>query len=95
MSNAANPGSQTMDKVSSQIVSIRAKAGNPGTHCPVCTRSVAAPARRRNAEGHTLEGCVDACHSEHLTPSTGSHAWHTRKYAKALRAQTLRDLRSL
>lgn len=52
--------------------------------CSTCTRPVESP-YRRIVDGHIVEGCIDACHGEHLTPTTNSYAWHFRRAAKAFR----------
>lgn len=54
-------------------------------NCPTCTRSIYAPYRVYDERGKVLEGCVDECHSEHLTTPSESARWHNRTQAKAIR----------
>lgn len=81
-----------MDHISSAILAIRASAGNPCDTCPTCTRARHAPYRYVK-DGRIWYGCVDACHTGYLYGE--SLAWHTRQEARAIRANTLRKLRSL
>jgi hypothetical protein len=54
--------------------------------CPICTRPANSPYVRKDARGHVIEGCVDACHGKHLVIDAYSSWWH-RKEAKAIRAR--------
>lgn len=76
-----------------RIYDIRRAAGNPGTHCPTCARPCESPYRRKDARGHIIEGCVDACHKPHIHGE--SLRWHMRPEAVALRKETLAHLESL
>lgn len=78
-----------------KITAIRAAAGNPGTHCPTCTRAITAgPFTRFGARGHVTEGCVDACHAGHHVHGEVAR-WFYRPEAQALRAAELARLVSL
>ncbi len=80
------------ERTSAKITAIRTKAGNPGVKCPICTREAAAPARRRDANGRIVEGCVDAFHTGALYGE--SRAWHDRPGAVKLRAAELAWLKT-
>jgi len=56
--------------------------------CPCCTRAAAAP-YRRELDGATVEGCVDAHHDAHRD------AWHDRPQAAAIRLTELNHLATL
>ena len=58
--------------------------------CNTCTNSVYAPYRVYSAQGKVLEGCVDACHTDHLTTPGESARWHNRPQAKAIRRVMLK-----
>lgn len=51
--------------------------------CNTCCRSTHAPYRRRDERGKIVEGCVDACHSEHVYGADA--AWHNRPEARRIR----------
>ena len=76
--------------VSQKIMKIRKSAGNIGTTCPICCRSVDDP-YRRIVEGTIVEGCVDASHTDHINRlgPCNTAAWHNRPVAKKLRKDTL------
>jgi hypothetical protein len=76
-----------------RIFDIRARAGNPGTHCPKCSQSVGHPHRRKDAHGRIVEGCIDACHKPHI--SGESLKWHMRPSAVAHRKDVLAHLESI
>ena len=71
-----------------KIVANRVRHGGSATHCPTCTRPAFHP-YRRIVDGKIVEGCVDACHSAHVSPAShsgASYEWHWRPEAIALRA---------
>jgi hypothetical protein len=76
---------------SRKIQAIRLAAGNPGTHCPCCTRPVADP-YRRIVDGRCTEGCVDASHAGHFGYSSTSSQWHNRPAAREIRKAELARL---
>ena len=60
--------------------------------CLTCNRLPAAP-YRRIVDGRTIEGCVDACHTEHVHGT--STEWHWRQDAIKIRKSTLDFLNGL
>jgi len=85
------------NQTSSKIIEMRVAAGNKDTYnCPTCTRPHHNPYTVYGENGEILEGCVDAAHTEYLTGVISAKArWHFRPQARAIRAQTLKHLRSL
>jgi len=55
------------------------------TTCPICTRSVDSPYRVYDERGRVIQGCVDACHTDHLVSVSESARWHHRKEATVIR----------
>ncbi len=53
--------------------------------CPSCTHPFHSPFRQYDSEGKVLMGCVDECHTGHLTSLSESQRWHQRPEAKAIR----------
>jgi len=53
--------------------------------CPTCCREAHSPHRRHDTSGKIVEGCVDAFHTGHLVPLSGSAMWHNRPAAKQIR----------
>lgn len=82
------------DRVSDEIMKIRLANGGSDQTCPTCGRSAFAP-YRRIVDGRIVEGCVDAIHSDHVTPISNSGHWHNRKEAKEIRRAELTHLRDL
>lgn len=78
-------------KNSARIMAIRAAAGNPNTHCPLCSGTLAAP-YRNVVNGKIDSGCIDASHTKHLVPCSASNDWHNRPMARNLRAGALASL---
>lgn len=62
--------------------------------CNTCCKPVSRPYRRIVA-GKIVEGCVDKSHNGHVIASTNSGAWHNRKEAKKIRADTARHIREM
>jgi hypothetical protein len=74
-----------------KTLATRAKAGNPGTHCPICGHETDRPFIRRNAQGVVTEGCVDAFHAASLSATLpGSYReWFHRNEARRCRRALL------
>lgn len=82
--------------IARKTLAIMAKAGNPLTQCPTCTRRADAPYRNILKDGTLVAGCIDAFHTESLAGlTTGSAHWHFRKTAQEWRRAHLKHLASL
>lgn len=78
---------------SQHILLIRANAGNTCETCPICNRAPHDPFRRYDKLGKVIMGCVDACHTDKVTGTDESKAWHM--LGARLRRLTLEHLKSL
>jgi hypothetical protein len=73
---------------SRKIEDTRRAAGGEMDRCPTCTRTPDAPFRRIDPSGAVVHGCINACHTGRLSPTTNSGVWHSRQAARVLRKET-------
>ena len=56
----------------------------PVLKCNTCGKHVTQP-YRNVVDGEIVNGCIDACHTNHLSPNGADYNWHHRPEAEAHR----------